>query len=226
MDRIQYIVSKVEGLRVCHVGFADVGCECTRSTTGDWLHERIVRAADSAVGLDIVGAAVTDARTRGYEAHQVDCTDPQAVAALDLGTFDLVVAGEVIEHLEEPGSFLRAMKALVRPDGRLLLTTPNAYRPQNALLALTSREWVHPDHVVQFSPRTLTVLLERCGWDVVEGATYLVPRTGSTPAPTSLGQLLARTSNVVQRLLAKRVSPYVADGLVVVASPSRVGAGR
>lgn len=226
VDRADFVVSKAEGLRVCHVGFADVGCECTRQNTGDWLHERVARVAKCTVGLDIAGLAVVEARARGYEAYQADCTDPQAVADLGLGTFDLVLAGEVIEHLESPGSFLRAMRTLVGPGGRLLLTTPNANRPQNVLLALTARERVHPDHVLGFTPRTLTVLLERCGWDIVEWAAYLVPKPRGVAIPVSVGETLARTSSIVQRWLAGNVSPYVADGLIVVASPSTADVGN
>jgi SAM-dependent methyltransferase len=51
-------------------------------------------------------------------------------------TFDLVIASEVLEHVDDPPSFLRALVARVHPGGRLIVTVPNGYGPFEAL-ALT-----------------------------------------------------------------------------------------
>src|SRR5437867_1621158 len=119
--------------------------------------------------------------------HVVDAQSAEAVAALGLEPADLVVAGEVIEHLDAPGPFLRAMRVLTRPDGRLVLTTPNAYRALNFLAPVSGSELVHPDHTAWHSPRTLRTLLERNGWDVAEVAYYRNPRRrvgrGDGPRP-------------------------------------------
>lgn len=40
--------------------------------------------------------------------------------------FDTIIAGEIIEHLESPIKFIRYCKTLLKPKGRLILTTPNA----------------------------------------------------------------------------------------------------
>lgn len=219
VDRVGMLVELSQGVRVAHVGFADAGCELSHRIGEDWLHADLAQSASYIVGLDISQAAVQAAHRDGYEAFGVDCTDRAAVAALNLPPFDLVVAGEIIEHLESPGPFLEAMHELIGRSGRLVLTTPNAYRPQNALLALGRREWIHPDHVLTFSPRTLTVLLERSGWRVVKFMTYLQsPRPSSMPL--SAGLALMRILTRAQRLAARRISPYVADGLIVIAEQS------
>ncbi len=41
--------------------------------------------------------------------------------------FDVIVAGEIIEHLENPGLFLRACRPLLSAEGSLIITTINAY---------------------------------------------------------------------------------------------------
>ena len=43
--------------------------------------------------------------------------------------FDLVIASEVIEHVEEPGEFLRSLIMRLNPGGKIFLSMPNAYGP-------------------------------------------------------------------------------------------------
>lgn len=50
-------------------------------------------------------------------------------AAVDLGTFDVVIASEVIEHVEDPDAFLDSLRGLLAPNGRLVLTLPNGLGP-------------------------------------------------------------------------------------------------
>jgi len=42
-------------------------------------------------------------------------------------SFDTIVAGEIIEHIENPASFLKGCHKILKEDGRLLVTTPNHY---------------------------------------------------------------------------------------------------
>ena len=107
-------------------------------------------------------------RTRelGFVAHAVDAQARERVAERSLGTFETIVAGEIIEHLDAPGPFLAAMLELAAPDSRLVLTTPNAYRLQNLLTPFSGHELIHPDHTAWHSPSTVRVLLERSGWRV------------------------------------------------------------
>jgi SAM-dependent methyltransferase len=137
------------------------------------LHEHLARTAGELIGLDLDVVGVEDARQRGYEAHAVDCRDVDAVRALGLPPADLVVAGEVIEHLDDPGSFLDGLHALVAPSGLLVVTTPNASGLVNTAALLGNLEVNHPDHVVLYSCTTLDTMLTRHGWQPVEHAVFL-----------------------------------------------------
>jgi 2-polyprenyl-3-methyl-5-hydroxy-6-metoxy-1,4-benzoquinol methylase len=210
VDRLDALVDAARGKRVVHVGFVDELLERKRAE-GVWLHERLAAAAASLVGLDSSEAGVARARELGHEAHAVDAQSPDAIRALGLPPADVVIAGEVVEHLDAPGPFLRALRELVGPDGLLVLTTPNAYRLLNALAPLTGSELVHPDHTAWHSPRTLRTLLERSGWRVERLAYYRTPRRRGA----GFGNLLRRAAAA-----ASRVRPSWSDGLIAWARPA------
>ena len=77
---------------------------------------------------------------------------------------EVIIAGEIIEHLDDSGSFLDGLHSLVEPGGRLVITTPNSSGLLNAgAAAQAGYEVNHPDHVTLYSCFTLTNLLERHG---------------------------------------------------------------
>lgn len=82
------------------------------------------------------------------------------------GEFEVIVAGEMIEHLNNPGLFLRSVRRYMSRDSVLLLTTINAYCAMRffyygARGRRGMAEPVHPDHVAYYSYSTLRLLLER-----------------------------------------------------------------
>jgi hypothetical protein len=223
VDRIPYVVGWCEQRRVVHVGFADAGYRDIHRQDGEWLHTHLAGVARELVGIDLDAEGVEAACREGFEAHAADCCDPAALRALGLAPAEVVVAGEIIEHLDDPGAFLDAMQVLCGPDGRLVLTTPNAYGWVNPIAALARIEVNHPDHIVMFTWRTLSEMLRRHGWEVVETATF-VPAVKTGAGAGRRARLLtlgARAVLVVERLAARWISPFVADGLIVVARPFR-----
>jgi SAM-dependent methyltransferase len=202
---------------VVHVGFVDERRLETKLEDGKWLHSRLAVVADSIVGLDLSEEGVAWASAQGFEAHAVDAQSPEAVVALGLEPADVVVAGEIIEHLDAPGPFLRAMRSLLKPDGLLVVTTPNAYRVLNFLAPASGSELIHPDHTAWHSPHTLRNLLVRNGW-AVEGMAYYqnpTPRMGAPLGPVVRGLRAAFVA-------AGHLLPYWCDGLVAWARPAIV----
>jgi SAM-dependent methyltransferase len=190
---------------------------------GPWLHGRLAAVAASLVGLDVEEDGIALARSEGFEAHRVDASDQEAVRALRLEPADLVVAGELIEHMEEPGRFLDAVRPLCRPDGALVLTTPNAASLLNPLAAVGRYELINPSHVALYSWFTLSNILERHGWSVTDFVTYhypLGPRHRGEALPMTALRVLAR----LQRSAA-RWWPFVDFGLIAMATPTSGYAG-
>jgi SAM-dependent methyltransferase len=221
VDRIDHLAGLARGKRVIHVGFVDAGYQEMQETAGTWLHAHLAEGATSLVGIDLDTEGVAKATEVGYEAYVADCRDPAALQALGIDAADLVIAGEVIEHLDDPGSFLEGLHELVAPGGTLVITTPNASGFLNGAAALAGAEINHPDHVILFSWRTLTNLMSRHGWEHVRTATFVpaVKEAEGRGLKTRVLGLAGRFVLWVERTVGRLWAPFVADGLIVEARP-------
>ena len=214
VNRERYLLEAARGRSVIHVGFADHPLLDERITTGTWLHARLAEVAASLVGLDIDAADCAWAKMRGFEVYAVDASSEEQVAALQLRPAEVVVAGEVIEHLDAPGPFLHAMRRLGE---RLIVTTPNAYRPLNVLAPLTGKELIHADHMGWHSPATLRRLLEKSGWEVLTLCYYQNERDELETGRGLQRAALGVAANIVRGVAGVLPRPYWCDGLIAVA---------
>jgi len=214
VDRVAEVRALVRGKSVVDLGFVDQGQLSSKRDHGLWLHERVAAEARDAVGIDADEAGVARARALGFAALVADVEDEGSLAGLGLEPAEVVLAGELLEHLDRPGAFLEAVKQLVAPGGALVLTTPNGHALTNVLAGIAGRELVNPDHVAWFSWRTLVTLLGRHGWRIDSLDYYAFPRVQS-------GAAGPRTVfNAYQALLrpAFRLRPNLADGIIAVAT--------
>ena len=86
--------------------------------------------------------------------------------------YDVVLLGDIVEHLRDPAAVLRRLRAHVRPGGRIVVSTPNIANWSMRLLHLAGR-WDYADrgimdrtHVRFFTQRTLRQLVEEGGFRV------------------------------------------------------------
>lgn len=89
------------------------------------------------------------------------------------GYFSAVVAGEIIEHLFNPACFIKEVWRILDNNGQFVLTTPNLSYWRNGIQLLRGDNffWVDYDlnqngHVRYFSPKTITSVLKRNGFQV------------------------------------------------------------
>ncbi len=102
-------------------------------------------------------------------------------AGLQDGSYDIAVATHLVEHLNDPRSFLRAVRRSLRSDGALYLVTPNADGFQARLLGERWRSAIR-DHLYLFSVRTLSALLVSEGFSVEYTGTWGGWPAGMKPA--------------------------------------------
>ncbi len=128
----------------------DLGCRAGALT-------RSYADGNEVVGVDVDRAALTEAAKLGIETIWADAGDPLPVAD---ESFDVIVAGELLEHLPVPEQAIEEVHRVLRPDGVLVGSVPNAYRLKNRLRFLLGRPVESdPTHLHVFSPRDVLRLL-------------------------------------------------------------------
>ena len=145
----------------------DVGCGA------GLLCEPLARLGADVTGVDAapenVAAAAIHAEGAGLDIRYM----AGEIGALDIGTFDLVTAMEVIEHVADKRAFIAALAARLASGGLLALSTPNR-TPQSQLLMVGAAETFgliprgthHWDDFV--TPEELGELLDDAGLDMGE----------------------------------------------------------
>jgi 2-polyprenyl-3-methyl-5-hydroxy-6-metoxy-1,4-benzoquinol methylase len=139
----------------------DVGC-----ATGYFLNA--ARIDFEVVGVEPSSWAADYARSRLHldvMAGHIESVD------LPLGTFDVITMNDVIEHFSDPKVALQRAATLLRPGGILYLVTPDIGSLSARLMR--GRWWgLRPAHLYYFSRRTLSALLEQCGFEVARARSF------------------------------------------------------
>jgi hypothetical protein len=173
VDRIGYIAKACAGRRVLDLGAMDETAWQAKRGCGTWLHEEISRTALRVDGIDSSALIPAEGLRTGPNSviRRGDILDLERLVAALEEPPEVVVAGELIEHLESPLEFLRRLAAIERLSGTtLILSTPNATALHNVLIALARRESTHHDHLCILSYKTLATLCARSGfasWEIV-----------------------------------------------------------
>jgi SAM-dependent methyltransferase len=154
VDRLSYISKLCKDKKVLDIGCYDETAVKLKEKSGYWLHSRIAQKAKKVIGIDSSNLIRSDIKTgRTSKIIKKDLYDLDDSFARD-NKIDVIVAGELIEHLPDASKFLRLMKNLY-PGKMLVLTTPNATSLTNILLAMFNRESNHKDHTQIYSYKTL-----------------------------------------------------------------------
>ena len=117
----------------------DVGCG------GGILADAMARAGAQVTGVDLATKALRVAQLHALEAQTPNVeyreVSVEALAQQQPGSFDVVTCMEMLEHVPDPASVVRACAALVKPGGWVFFSTLNR-SPKSFLLAIVGAEYV------------------------------------------------------------------------------------
>lgn len=150
IDELKYVFDPTKKL-------LDVGC-----ASGAFLHSvksHVLECVGIEFNLDNARFVEEVLEIKVYTKRIEDVDLPQEY-------FDIVTAFQVLEHVDDPMLFLKGIHKLLKPGGTICIEVPNI---QDVLLSVYEIEqyadfWFREPHVFNYSPKTLTMMLEKTGF--------------------------------------------------------------
>jgi 2-polyprenyl-3-methyl-5-hydroxy-6-metoxy-1,4-benzoquinol methylase len=164
-DKHEPLVRFCIGKKVLDLGVVD---HDTRYELGNrWLHKDLKKVSRKILGVDIDKISVNKLNEKGYEIKVAN------VENFDLGEkFEVIVGGDIIEHLNNVGNFLSCIKKHMDRESIFLLTTPNCLSFSNwlELLLFDRIKYINEEHTLWFDQNTIRRSLENHGFRVEESS--------------------------------------------------------
>lgn len=161
--KIAFFMRQTKHKKVLDLGCVDHSENNCRSKY--WLHKAIKISASSLIGLDYYSQGVKKLKDQGYNVVEGDAQSFEFDEK-----FNIVTAGDLIEHLTDLDGFLTSVIKVLDDGGKLVITTPNPWCWKYALYHLLYGKLVpvNPEHVGWFCLQTLENLGLRYGFTIVE----------------------------------------------------------
>jgi len=119
-------------------------------------------------GVEPSTEAATHSQKLGLDIENIFFSEETAPK---LGTFDAINMGEVLEHIPAPAELLNLAHSRLNPGGLICIIVPNDFNPFQLILEkhLGFNPWwvAPPHHINYYDFKTLAVLLQRCGFEVL-----------------------------------------------------------
>jgi hypothetical protein len=213
IQRVDFVKDQCKGKKVLHLGCTNYPYTEDAIANNMLLHFDLEKIAAETYGFDFDEKGLEILKSAGSKnLFQADLEHLDQVTLNE--KFDVIIGGEMIEHLSNPGLFLQGITRFMGADTRLILTTINAYCALRFVLyGLRGKggrnEPVHPDHVSYYSFKTLNLILERQGLELNEFYFYDI---GKEHRPFN------RWFYNLFNDICVKISPQLSDGIVAVAS--------
>lgn len=149
------------------------------------------------IGVELDDEAAEVMESRGFKVVRGDITVPATLDTVtELGPFDHVICGDVLEHILDPQRMLMDLRPMLRPGGTIIVSLPNVVSVRARLTILLGR-WNYADtgifdrtHLRFFTPTTAKQLLVDSGFRVTDA----IPVGPLTARLGRRGVLLSRLS--------------------------------
>lgn len=211
VQRVDFITKACAGKKVLHLGCTNYPYTEQSIKDDMLLHFELARSARELYGFDFDQAGLDILAAQGVKNLYRADLEKLADVALD-ETFEVIIAGEMIEHLSNPGLFLQGIKRFMSAETELVITTINAYCAMRFLIyGLRGKgganEPVHPDHVAYYSYKTLSLALNR---EELKIKNFYFYDIGTEHRPFN------RWFYNVFNDVCVKISPQLSDGIIAV----------
>jgi hypothetical protein len=209
-DRRGFIAKACQNRSVLHLGCAEWPLTAQSLSDGTLLHLMLSRVSTRVFGIDFSEQGLSLLRAYGFT--DLIQWDVERLGQLRMeAPVDVIVAGEILEHLSNPGLCLDSISRFMKnSECKVIITVPNAFSLRHfASLMFRKTELVMPDHTAYYSFVTLVELLRRYDLEVREIYTYTDVSKKSSP----LNRLAKRLFNKT----VLRAFPQISEGIIAVA---------
>lgn len=172
VDRVKYLQDICRNKTVLHLGATAAPVTVSAVKSGRLFHLKLNEVSSSVVGLDI-SSEMIEWLSLNCQINNIRYGNIEKPEDYPQEDFDVILAGEIFEHLSNPGKALDAIRDVIQPGTKLIITVPNAYSLKGFIRAVGGYELIHPDHTLHHSPYTLKSLLERHGFTIENYFNYV-----------------------------------------------------
>ena len=161
-----FILKFCKDKNVIHVGATDAPYHLKKFRNGKHLHKQLMKVSNNLIGLDYDKEAIRELENEGVNSicYGDIVKGKYSKELLDFKA-DVIVLGDVIEHLPNPQKGLSNLKKLMGENTKILITTPNVFSYYQIMnILVNKKEVVHPDHCFWPSKTTLSLLIEKSGF--------------------------------------------------------------
>jgi len=213
VGRVAYIKQACAGKNVLDLGCYDETA-LDKKDTGVYLFSEISSVAAVHIGVDnsklLPPGGLHFSNTEKILFGDIFDLDKMDFGGVD---FDVIIAGELIEHLPNTLQFFTSMKKAFNGK-RFICSTPNTTGFANMLLSLLKRESAHKDHFQVYSYKTLNTLCRTAGFSNWQIIPYHVKFTEMIVRSEGLKKQGVRFSESVVNGI-ESLFPLASGGLIV-----------
>lgn len=171
------IINMSRGNRVLHlgcIGFTDLENSERINLAKKTLHWSLTQVAD-VTGVDYSEEVIEEYNRLGIFDNIINGNVEQLDRLNLEEKFDVIVAGDIIEHIANPGLMLEGIKRFCHSNTQLVLTTTHSFGLANFIRYMMGRFREGQEHVMTFNLRNMENLLSRYDYTIVEANTCYQP---------------------------------------------------
>lgn len=168
IHKTEKILEKCKNKNILHIGATASPYHKIRAKKKKLLHQKIDCVCKKQIGLDFDKKAIKSLKK--YNLKNIfygDIVIDKYDSKIKNNEYDIIIFGDVIEHLSNPGLALNNLKKFMNKNTILILTTPNVWSIYNLRNIFLKKEIVHPDHTFWPSKKTMDKMITKANFKII-----------------------------------------------------------